>query len=42
MQRDTDITDILTLTHGLRLKKSLTSVSRGTDSVSKVSVKCHA
>ncbi len=40
MQRDTDSTDIPTLTHELKLIISPTSVGRGTDSVGEVSVKC--
>jgi len=41
MHEITDTTDILTLTNELKLKNLLPSVSRSTDSVSKVSVKCH-
>jgi hypothetical protein len=41
MRALTDTTDILTLTNELKLKILLTSVSRNTDSVSEVSVKCH-
>jgi len=37
MFRDTDSSDTLTLTHGLKLKNSLTVVSPGTDTL-KVSV----